>query len=152
MENEPSHRRDVQALTPRTAEAVIWNFVDALSAGNGQKAQSLLHRFLEDDEQFYVWSMIIRQFRLMLLAREVLDGGGGVPEVMKALRSAEYPAKKALEAARHFNMPRLEQIYHRLLEIDEGRQDRRNAAGCGAGCAGGGAHARMNEDLRTADS
>ena len=110
---------DVQALTPRTAEAVIWNLVDALSAGNGQKAQSLLHQFLEQDDQYYVWSMIIRQFRLMLLAREVLDSGGGVAEVMQALRSAEYPAKKAVEAARHFNLPRLEQIYHRLLEIDE---------------------------------
>jgi DNA polymerase-3 subunit delta len=111
--------QDVQALTPRTAEAVIWDLVDALAEGKGQKAQSLLHRFLEEDEQFYVWSMIIRQFRLMLLAREVLDAGGGVPETMKALHSAEYPAKKALAAARNFSMPRLEQIYHRLLEIDE---------------------------------
>jgi DNA polymerase III delta subunit len=63
--------------------------------------------------------MIIRQFRMMLLAREVLDAKGGVPEAMKALRSAEYPAKKAIEAARRFTMPRLEQIYHQLLEIDE---------------------------------
>jgi DNA polymerase III subunit delta len=110
---------DVQALTPRTAEAVIWNLVDALAKGDGHTAQSLLHRFLEEDEQYYVWSMIIRQFRLMLLAREVLDAGGGVPEAMKALRAPAYPAEKALNAARHFNMPRLEQIYHRLLEIDE---------------------------------
>ena len=110
---------DVQALTPRTAEAVIWDLVDALSAGDGHKAQGLLHRFLEEDEQFYVWSMIIRQFRMLLLAREVLDSGGGVPDVMKALRSAEYPAKKALAAARNFSLPRLEQIYHRLVDIDE---------------------------------
>ncbi|HET6845449.1 MAG TPA: DNA polymerase III subunit delta [Anaerolineales bacterium] len=115
----PVTAADVQALTPHTAEAVIWDLVDALAAGNGKKAQSLLHRFLDEDGDFYVWSMIIRQFRLMLLAREVLDAGGGVPEAMKALRSAEYPAKKAVAAARHFNMPRLEQIYHRLLEIDE---------------------------------
>jgi DNA polymerase-3 subunit delta len=115
----PVTAADVQALTPRTAEAVIWALVDALSAGDGHTAQSLLHRFLEDDGEFYVWSMIIRQFRLMLLAREVLDSGGGVPEVMKALRSASYPAEKALKAARHFDMPRLEQLYHRLLEIDE---------------------------------
>jgi len=110
---------DVQALTPRTAEAVIWDLVEALSAGDGTKAQSLLHRFLEDDEQFYVWSMIIRQFRLMILAREVLDAHGGVPEAMSALRMARYPAEKGLNAARRFNMPRLEAIYKRLLEIDE---------------------------------
>jgi DNA polymerase-3 subunit delta len=110
---------DVQALTPRTAEAVIWNLVDALAQGDGRQAQRLLHQFLEEDEQYYVWSMIIRQFRLMLLAREVLDAGGGVPEAMKALRSAAYPAEKALKAARQFRMPQLEQIHHRLLEIDE---------------------------------
>jgi DNA polymerase-3 subunit delta len=115
----PVSAADVQALTPRTAEAVIWDLVDALSRGDGHTAQSLLHRFLDDDGEFYVWSMIIRQFRMMLLAREVLDAKGGVPEAMKALRSAEYPAKKAIEAARRFTMPRLEQIYHQLLEIDE---------------------------------
>ena len=53
------------------------------------------------------------------MAREVLDAKGGVPEVMKALHCAEYPAKKAIDAARRFTMPRLEKIYHRLLDIDE---------------------------------
>jgi DNA polymerase-3 subunit delta len=115
----PVSAADVQALTPRTAEAVIWDLVEALSSGDGHTAQSLLHRFLEDDGEFYVWSMIIRQFRMMLLAREVLDARGGVPEAMKALHWAEYPAKKAIDAARRFTMPRLEQIYHRLLDIDE---------------------------------
>jgi len=115
----PVSAADVKAMTPHTAEAVIWDLVEALSKGDGHTAQSLLHRFLEDDGEFYVWSMIIRQFRLMLLAREVLDAKGGVPEAMKALRSAEYPAKKAVEAARRFTMPRLEQIYRQLLEIDE---------------------------------
>jgi DNA polymerase-3 subunit delta len=115
----PVSAADVEALTPRTAEAVIWDLVEALSRGDGHTAQSLLHRFLEDDGEFYVWSMIIRQFRLMLLAREVLDAKGGIPEVMSALRSARYPAEKAVAAARHFTMPRLEQIYHSLLEIDE---------------------------------
>lgn len=115
----PVMPEDVQALTPHTADAVIWDLVEALSAGDGRTAQSLLHRFLEEDEQFYVWAMIIRQFRLMILAREVLDARGGVPEAMKTLHMAEYPAKKAINAARRFSMSRLEEIYRRLLEIDE---------------------------------
>jgi DNA polymerase III delta subunit len=58
-------------------------------------------------------------FRLMLLAREVIDSGGGLPAAQKALGVGEYPAKKALNQARRFQMDRLEAIYHRLLEIDE---------------------------------
>jgi DNA polymerase III subunit delta len=110
---------DVQALTPRTAEAVIWDFVDALSQGEGQKAQRLLHQFLADDGEFYVWAMIIRQFRMLLLAREVLDGGGGQKEAEAALQSKGYAVEKALKLARSWSMKRLEALYHRLLDIDE---------------------------------
>jgi DNA polymerase-3 subunit delta len=63
--------------------------------------------------------MIVRQFRLLLLAREVLDGGGGEPEAMKAMGVPLFVARKALGQARRFPMPRLEAIYHKLLDVDE---------------------------------
>ncbi len=110
---------DVEALTPFTAEADIWKLVDALSTGNGRIALQLLHRYVEHEGAFYAWSMIIRQFRLTLLAREVLDRGGGQVEAQKALGLRGFPAQKALDHARRFSMKTLERIYHRLLEIDE---------------------------------
>ncbi len=110
---------DVEALTPFTAEANIWQLVEAVSSGNARVALALLHRYIEHDGEFYAWSMIIRQFRLILLAREVLDRGGGLAEAQKELRVGEYPAKNALKHARNFNLRSLERLYHRLLEIDE---------------------------------
>lgn len=110
---------DVEALTPFTAEASIWDLVDAVSSGNGHTALQLLHRYLEHDGDFYAWSMIIRQFRLILLAREVLDRGGGLAEARKELGVGEFPARKALDQARRFDLHGLERLYHRLLEIDE---------------------------------
>lgn len=110
---------DVEALTPFTAEADVWRMVDAVSAGNGKVSLQLLRRYIEHDGDFYAWSMIIRQFRLTLLAREVLDRQGGQPEAEVALGLRGYPAQKALEHARRFSMQSLERIYHRLLEIDE---------------------------------
>ncbi len=111
--------QDVEALTPLTAEADVWRMVDAVSSGNGKIALQLLRRYVEHDGEFYAWTMIIRQFRLTLLAREVLDRRGGQPEAEKALGLRGYPAQKALEHARRFSMPALERVYHRLLEIDE---------------------------------
>ncbi len=110
---------DVEALTPYTAEADVWKMVDALSAGNGKTALQLLRGYIEHDGDFYAWSMIVRQFRLMLLAREVLDARGGLAEAQKALQVGEYPAKKALAHAQRFSLTGLERVYHRLLEIDE---------------------------------
>jgi DNA polymerase III delta subunit len=63
--------------------------------------------------------MFIRQFRFLLLAREVIDQQGGVREIQQALGVPEFVAKKMLGQANRFGMPVLEYIYHKLLEIDE---------------------------------
>ena len=118
--SRPVSAADVEALSPLTAAPDVFAMVDALAAGDGRKAQRLLHRLMEFQDVFSTWGMIIRQFRLLLLAREVLDNRGGEAEAMKALGVQPFVARKALNQARGFNMPRLEMIYHRLLEIDEG--------------------------------
>ncbi|MFH1183803.1 MAG: DNA polymerase III subunit delta [Chloroflexota bacterium] len=118
--SRPVTAADVEALSPLTAAPDVFEMLDALAAGRSRQAQRLLHRLLENQDAFSTWGMIIRQFRLVLLAREVLDGGGGEAEAVKALGAQPFVAKKALGQARGFTMPRLEMIYHRLLEIDEG--------------------------------
>ncbi len=68
---------DVEAVSIVTAEPEIFIMVDALASGNGQSAQKLLHRLLESDDPFSVWGMVVRQFRLLLQAREVIENRGG---------------------------------------------------------------------------
>ena len=114
----PISMLDVQAVSIVTAEADVFGMVDALAQGQGRQAQLLMHRLMADQEPFGVWAMIIRQFRLLIQAREVIDAGGGMPEVWKQLGGAEFVAKKAYNQPRRFSMPVLERIYHRLLEID----------------------------------
>jgi DNA polymerase-3 subunit delta len=117
--SRPVTAADVETLSPLTAEPDIFAMVDAFAARDGRKAQRLLHRLLEVQDAFSTWGMIVRQFRLLLLAREVLDGGGGEVEATRALGSPPFVARKALRQARGFSIQRLEQVYHRLLEIDE---------------------------------
>jgi DNA polymerase-3 subunit delta len=117
--SRPVTAADVEALSPLTAEPDVFAMVDALAAGKTGRAQRLLHRLFEAQDAFSTWGMIVRQFRLLLLAREVLDQRGGEPEAVKALGVTRFVARKALGQARGFTMPRLEAIYHRLLEIDE---------------------------------
>ena len=112
--------QDVETVSIVTAQESVFDFVDALAIGNGKSAQHLLHRLLENEDAFSLWGMVIRQFRLLLLAREVLDSHGGKEDVARALGVHPFVAEKITRQARGFTLPVLERIYHRLLEIDEG--------------------------------
>ena len=112
--------QDVETVSIVTAQESVFDFVDALAIGNGKSAQHLLHRLLENEDAFSLWGMVIRQFRLLLLAREVLDSHGGKEDVARALGVHPFVAEKITRQARGFTLPVLERIYHRLLEFDEG--------------------------------
>jgi DNA polymerase-3 subunit delta len=112
--------QDVDAVSIVTAQESVFDFVDALSTGDSKSAQHLLHRLLENEDAFSLWGMVIRQFRLLLLAREVLDARGDKDEVASKLSVHPFVAEKTTGQARAFTLTVLERIYHKLLEIDEG--------------------------------
>jgi DNA polymerase-3 subunit delta len=115
----PVKVEDVEAVSLVTADPDIFAMVDALAAGDGRTSQRLLHRLIENDDPFSVWGMVVRQFRLLLLAREVIEAHGGQNEVSQALGVHPFVAEKVTGQARRFSLPALEAIYHQLLEIDE---------------------------------
>jgi DNA polymerase-3 subunit delta len=110
---------DVEAVSIVTAQGNVFEMVDALGTGNGKKALASLHQLLESEEPFQLSGMIVRQFRLLLQAREVMDEKGNVQDVGKELGIAPYVAEKIYNQARGFKIEMLETIYHRLLQLDE---------------------------------
>jgi len=111
---------DVEAVCIVTSQQSVFDFVDALSNGNGNSAQRLLHRLLETEDPFSVWGMVVRQFRLLIQAREILDGRGNKDDVARALGVHPFVADKTTGQASHYSMEVLENIYRDLLRIDEG--------------------------------
>lgn len=116
----PITSQDVEAVCIVTSQQSVFDFVDALSNGNGKSAQHLLHRLLETEDPFALWGMVVRQFRLLLQAREILDGRGNKDDVARALGVHPFVAEKTTGQAAHFSIETLEAIYRRLLKIDEG--------------------------------
>lgn len=115
----PVEPDDVETLTADVAEGDVFVLVDALGHRNGRQAMGMLHRLLEKDEPLRIFGMIVRQFRLLLLAREVLDAGGREREIASRLKVHPYVAGKIAAQARHFDLILLEGVFRRLLEIDE---------------------------------
>jgi len=111
---------DVDAVCMVTSQQSVFDFVDALSNGNGKSAQYLLHRLLESEDPFSLWGMVIRQFRLLIQAREILDGRGNKDDVARALGVHPFVAEKTTGQAGRFSVEFLEGVYRKLLVIDEG--------------------------------
>ena len=116
----PIRLLDVEKVSIVSAQGSVFELVDALGQNDGKKAQRVLHQLLEDEEAFELWVMVIRQFRLLLQAREMLDEHLAVQEIQKTLGLHEFVAQKVCNQAGRFSLSALESIYHKLLDIDEG--------------------------------
>jgi DNA polymerase III subunit delta len=109
---------DVEELTAQGGQADVFDMVDALATGSARQALGLLQRLLETQEPLSLFGMIVRQFRLLIQARELIDNGQA-SQIAGELRLPGFVADRLASQARRFNMPQLEILYHRLLSMDE---------------------------------
>ena len=118
---------DVNLMCPYVAEANIFDLVDALGNRNGRRAAILLQKkFNEGVEPFFLFSMFVRQFRLLIQVKECADAGMRPPDIAKATKQHSFVVGKLYQQCRTFSLSQLEQIYRHLLEIDVGVKIGRN--------------------------
>lgn len=115
----PVEPDDVDHLTPLSRQADIFKLVDGLANHAGRDAQGMLHRLLEEQDVLSIFGMVVRQFRLLLLSRELIDKGGNEADIIRELKVSLFVARKLISQARRFSLVTLEDIYHQLLEMDE---------------------------------
>ena len=110
---------DVTLLSPYVAEASIFDLVDALGNRQGARAAELFQKKVDEGvDPFYLFSMFIRQFRLLLQTRALLDAGERPAGIAEQLKQRPFVAEKLARQARNFTLPQLEAVYRRLLAID----------------------------------
>lgn len=111
----PVELMDVEKLTPFRGQTSIFAMVDAVGERRVSDASRYLHSVLSEEDSFYVFAMIIRQFRLLIQAQAALEDG---KDIASALNLPKFIAKKIASQARAFSASELEHIYHELLVID----------------------------------
>ncbi len=111
----PVELADVEKLTPFRGQTNIFAMVDAVGERRMSDANRYLHSVLSEEDSFYVFAMIIRQFRLLIQAQSALEEGKDIASV---LNLPKFVAQKISSQARAFSASELERIYHELLSID----------------------------------
>ncbi|HNP89699.1 MAG TPA: hypothetical protein PKI75_03705, partial [Candidatus Woesebacteria bacterium] len=87
----------------------LFNFLDQLKPGSTAKNITNFHQCLKSEPAEMVFSMIIRQFRLLILAKD---------NDRYLNKMAPWQKSKLLSQAKLFPLHDLKQNYRRLLEID----------------------------------
>ncbi len=112
--------KDVNLLVSDASTSSVFDLVDALGKRDGKRAVHELHHLLDQGENpLGLLAMIVRQYRLLILVKE-MQGRNLSPDAMaKELGQHPFAIKKINEQARNYrDIAQLEAIYRRLLEIE----------------------------------
>ncbi|TLS53735.1 DNA polymerase III subunit delta [Paenibacillus antri] len=109
----------VEALAVRTSEQNVFLLVEELAKLRPERAMTIFHDLLkEKEEPIKLLSLIARQFRMMLGAKELAKQGFSGPQIASQLGAHPYAVKIAGEQAKRFRTETLERLMKELADLD----------------------------------
>lgn len=116
---EEIHRSDIDAVTEPVLDAVVFRMTDMITAGNYEKAFATLRDLLKmQQEPLELLGSIGANFRRIGTAKVLLGHGKNASELQRICAIKEYPARKAMEAARRISPEFCERALTLILETD----------------------------------
>jgi DNA polymerase-3 subunit delta len=110
---------EVRELVSLAREPSVFAMADAVIEGRARDAVDLLNRLLAESEPPQrLLSMIARQYRLLLLAKELLERRVRAPEISARLQVQGFVIQRLLQQAPLYTLDRLRRAYRLLLDAD----------------------------------
>ena len=115
---EPVRREDVEALVPDAVPGSLWALADAVGGRRTREAATLVERVLASRPEPVVLTVLHRRLRDLVLVAEARARGEPLPDVARAMKLKEYPARKLWEQAASWEPNELEAAIEGLLGVD----------------------------------
>ncbi|MBN1535751.1 MAG: DNA polymerase III subunit delta [Anaerolineales bacterium] len=115
----PIDADDVRDITPDASVLEKFALANALRERNVREALRVVCKELENTEPYMLVASIAYQFRTLLCARDGLDRGGDIRSLAREMKISEGYARHLFQQAQRFSSGELEDIYRRLLKVDE---------------------------------
>ena len=113
-------KADIDAVTEPVLDAVVYQMTDQLGTGDYASALLTLQKLLKmQEEPIKILGAIGGHFRRLSAARILLESGKTYSDLRKLVGlTSDYPAKKAMEAARRFSARFCAKAAELILETD----------------------------------
>ncbi|MHB1296768.1 MAG: DNA polymerase III subunit delta [Anaerolineae bacterium] len=113
--------QNVRTLVSAALEPDIFALVDALGMRNREAAMGSLQTLEASGAvDLYLLTMIARQIRLLLAAKDLRQRGAGGDQVCQELGIKPFIADKVIQQSTRFTLEDLQAILERILAIDQG--------------------------------
>jgi DNA polymerase-3 subunit delta len=116
---KPVMPEDVSNLIPYGGFVEDFALANAIRERNYRRAIGIVHQELNDKDPLIILQSIVTLYRRLLLARDVIDRGGGEADLVRELKITPGHARHLARQAPGFSIATLTSIYHKLLETDE---------------------------------
>jgi len=114
--------KEIELFIKAQVESNIFNLTDSIASRNSKQALKELHKLLDNGEaELYLLSMIVSQFRNLLIAKDLSDRSGGKLSQWDLAKTAgmhPFVAQKTIWQIKNYKLEELKQIYDKLLECD----------------------------------
>lgn len=116
---EAADEATVSSLVSAARETKVWEVADAVVAGNERKALTSMRRLLRDGEAPpLLLFMIARQYRQLLLVKDLRDRRAGREETLRASGVPPFKLNEVSALAGRYPWPALRAAHRKLLEAD----------------------------------
>jgi len=109
----------IDELVTPTLSSSIFKLTDALAVKKVKESLRVFRILIDSGEEAgMVFFMIVRQFRILIQIRELVEKNASQGEMIKKLKQHPFVIQTASKQAKNFTIPQIENIYKELLEID----------------------------------
>ena len=110
---------DIEKISSGIFSENIFAFTDAISNKNAKLASQILEeQYLAGLEPDYILSMLLRQFKILLQIRELLDINYNTAKITSSLRLHPFIINKGINQAKNFESKKLKKIINILAETE----------------------------------
>jgi DNA polymerase-3 subunit delta len=110
---------DIEAMVEGENDSNIFDFIDALGARDSKMALVRLEELIKSGKnENYILTMIVYQFRNMMIVQDLIARGIAGPQIAKEAELNPYVAEKTIRLLKIFDLPMLRRVYYRLMQTD----------------------------------
>jgi len=116
------HEQDVTLFIEEKADDNIFNLVDAIVNKQIRNVYKMMQaQYRQGNDAGYIFSMLVRQFRILLQLRDLYDRGENLQSAALAKELGLHPfvIKKSLPMVKRYSLDELTSIHAQLLDIDK---------------------------------
>lgn len=120
--------KEVQMLTPATAQVKVFDLTDAILENNKARAMAILHELLDEGESHIgLVAILAAQMRNLIQVKELSSQGYRSQQIAQIIGLPSFVVDRAANQARRFSMPQMVNIYKKICETDAGLKRSRMA-------------------------